>query len=331
MENNRDILWQVILNPHAGCGKGSHDREKIVQLLNDAGFHFELSVSEYPGQVIELAEKLQSQGNFNFIVAGGDGTLNEVVNGLFSGDNNLSGKTTIGMFPVGTGNDWIKTFGIPDNYEEAIKIIKAGRVVDQNVGEIRYTANEKTGKRFFVNITGFGFDAVVAKNANRLKERGASVLRVYLQSLASSYFSYRSVPTIIHIDGEEMQLNLFSASIGLGKYNGGGMMQVPDANPLNSQFHVTLIRKIGIWGILTNIRGLYTGKFVRDYRVSTHTGTDIEITSDQLLPGEADGESLGNARFSIKMIPRKLTVICGPDVFLKYENKKPENKNGEAR
>lgn len=84
---------------------------------------------------------------------------------------------------------------------------------------------------------------------------------------------------------------LFSGSVGIGKFSGGGMMQVPDANPLNGKLHVTLIRKIGIWGILTNFRGLYSGKFIRDRRVSTHTGTHIEIEAERLLPGEADGES----------------------------------------
>ena len=186
------------------------------------------------------------------------------------------------MLPVGTGNDWIKTFGIPDHYQKAIDIIKENKTVKQNVGEITCLMEGHTTKRYFVNIAGFGFDALVARNANNLKTNGITGIRVYVQSLLSGYVNYKSRHTKISIDGALLDVNLFSASIGLGKFNGGGMMQVPEANPLQGLFHVTVIRKIGIWGILTNFKGLYSGTFIQDHRVSTHAGKVIKIYADTI-------------------------------------------------
>jgi len=311
-----EILWQVILNPHAGGGKGAHDQSKIEQLLKQSEIRYKLVLSQYPGHAIEMTRALVNNGETHLIVAGGDGTLNEVVNGIFLADRQVASQITLGMVPVGTGNDWIKTFGIPDNYQKAIDIIKEYKTVLQDVGEITCLIRGKTTRRFFVNIAGFGFDALVTRNANALKFKGITGIRVYIQSLFSGYVNYRSRNTTITIDDTALVVNLLSASIGLGKFNGGGMMQVPEANPLKGLFHLTIIRKIGIWGILTNFKGLYSGEFVRDYRVSTHTGKLIAISSGSPLPGEADGETLGAGAFRVDIIAHRLKVIYGSDKFL---------------
>ena len=316
MPKESGIEWQVILNPHAGGGKGAHDKKKIEQLLKDSGLPFRLSISEYPRHAIEIARELVAGGATNLIVAGGDGTLNEVVNGIFLAENKNQQEITLGMLPVGTGNDWIKTFGIPDHYQQAIDLIKANNTVKQDVGEIICRMEGQTSRRYFVNIAGFGFDALVAKNANILKSKGITGIRVYIQSLLSGYLNYNSSASQLTIDGAVLNANLFSASIGLGKFNGGGMMQVPEANPLQGLFHVTVIRKIGIWGILTNFKGLYSGQFIHDRRVSSHTGKVIEIQSVVPLPGEADGETLGTGSFSVSIILHRLKVIYGSDKFL---------------
>ncbi len=316
MPDKSGILWQVILNPHAGGGKGAHDQSNIERLLKQSEIFFHLSISQYPGHAIELTRNLVHDGATHLIVAGGDGTLNEVVNGIFLAGHQGQGEITLGMLPVGTGNDWIKTFGIPDHYQKAIDIIKESKTVKQDVGEITCLMDGQTTKRYFANIAGFGFDALVAKNANILKFKGITGIRVYIQSLLSGYLNYKSRNTKIVIDGTDLEVNLFSASIGIGKFNGGGMMQVPEANPLRGLFHITVIRKIGIWGIITNFKGLYSGEFIHDRRVSTHSGREIQITSDVTLPGEVDGETLGAGSFTIRMIAHRLRVIYGSDKFL---------------
>jgi len=316
MPESNGVVWQVILNPHAGGGKGAHDRNRIEHLLKTSAFDYIITVSQYPRHAIELARDLVTSGATHLIAAGGDGTLNEVVNGIFLAEQQSHHEIILGMIPVGTGNDWIKTFGIPDHYQKSIDIIREGKTVRQDVGEITCLVDGQISKRYFVNIAGFGFDALVAKNANDLKSKDVTGIRVYVQSLFSGYLTYKSRHAKITIDGAVLNVNLFSASVGIGKFNGGGMMQVPEANPLRGLFHITVIRRIGIWGILKNFRGLYSGGFVKDKRVSTHAGKIIGFTSPLPLPGEADGETLGSGSFTIGIIAHRLRVIYGSDKFL---------------
>ncbi|HBL75030.1 MAG: hypothetical protein A2W90_07455 [Bacteroidetes bacterium GWF2_42_66] len=311
MEKQKINDWVLILNPHAGAGKGAKDKDKIISLLEKNGFETELFISEYPKHIISLTAGLIANGHRKIIIAGGDGSLNEVVNGIFSQSKVSPEEITVGMIPVGTGNDWIKTFGVPNDYKKAIKRIVKEKTIRQDVGKITYEENGKPVANFFANMAGFGFDAMVAEKANALKNKGRSGILVYLQSLTASFIQFQISKTRMQIDQEEINELIFSTSIGIGKYNGGGMMQAPGAVPDNGEFQVTVIRKIGIWGILRNIVGLYDGTFVKDRRVSTHSAKHIKINSDCSIAGEADGEILGNHSFEIEIIPQKLNVVRG--------------------
>lgn len=311
MENQKRTDWVLILNPHAGGGKGAKDKRKIIKHLKKNGFEFETFVSEYPRHIISLTNHVIQNGRRKIIMAGGDGSLNEVVNGIFSQTEVMPDEITVAMIPVGTGNDWIKTFGIPNDYKKAIKRIIKEKTIRQDVGKISFDGNGKPAIRFFANMAGFGFDAMVAEKANTLKNKGRSGILVYIQSLVSSFIHFQICKTRMQIDQEEINELIFSTSIGIGKYNGGGMMQAPGAVPNNGEFQVTVIRKIGIFGILRNIVGLYNGKFVNDYRVSTYPAKHIKITSERNIAGEADGEILGNHSFEIEIIPQKLNVVRG--------------------
>lgn len=311
MENNKSTNWVLILNPHAGGGKGQKDKNEIINLLKVNGLECKMHVSEFPKHIISITSELIKSGHRKIIMAGGDGSLNEVVNGIFGQTGVSPNEITVAMIPVGVGNDWIKTFGIPNNYNKAIKRIVKEKTIRQDVGKISYDENGKPAICFFANMAGFGFDAMVAEKANILKNKGRSGILVYLQSLISSFIHFQISKTRMKIDQAEIEELIFSTSIGIGKYNGGGMMQAPGAVPNNGVFQVTVIRKIGVFGILRNIVGLYNGKFINDYRVSSYSAKHIKITSERNIAGEADGEILGNHSFEIEIIPQKLNVVRG--------------------
>jgi len=317
MEKPFPKKWFVILNPHAGSGRGKNDQTEILKKLAKADFHFELAISEYPKHIIQLTIDAIGKGFRKLIIAGGDGSLNEAVNGIFQQMVCPPEEITVGMIPVGTGNDWIKTFGIPNSYKEAIKILKQERIMRQDIGRITFTENEETKTCYFANMAGFGFDAMVAAKTNMLKNKGRSGISLYLQALGSSFLNFQTTRTHVTIDGKEIDELVFSVSIGIGKYNGGGMMQAPGAVPDNGRFQVTIIRKIGLFGILRNLAGLYSGKFVNDYRVSTYQAQNISISSVQNIAGEADGEILGYNKFEIDIFPQKLSVLYNPERYLK--------------
>jgi len=318
MGNFQTKKWYVILNPHAGSGRGKKDRAAITKLLNKSNFIYELAVSEFPKHTIQLTIQAIENGYRNLIVAGGDGTLNEAVNGIFKQTACPPEDITVGMIPVGTGNDWIKTFGIPNEYQGAIDIILQGNTMLQDVGRITFPESETMQTSFFANMAGFGFDAMVAEKTNQLKDKGRNGISLYLQALGSSFWNYQTAKTRIVIDGKEINELIFSASIGIGKFNGGGMMQAPGAIPNNGHFEVTIIRKIGLFGIMRNLAGLYSGEFIKDHRVSTHQAKHILISSAHNIAGEADGELLGHNKFEIELIFKKLEVIYNPEKYLKF-------------
>jgi YegS/Rv2252/BmrU family lipid kinase len=318
MEKPLQKKWFVILNPHAGSGRGKKDRVEILKRLTKADFHYELAVSEYPKHIIKLTIDAIEKGFRNLIIAGGDGSLNEVVNGIFQQTVCAPEEITVGMIPVGTGNDWIKTFGIPIYYKDAVKILKRGKNMRQDIGRITFAENEVTKTCYFANMAGFGFDAMVAAKTNRLKNQGRTGITLYLQALGSSFWNYQTAKTHMIVDGQEIDELIFSVSIGIGKYNGGGMMQAPGAVPDNGLFQVTIIRKIGLFGILRNLAGLYSGEYVKDPRVSTFQARTISISSAHNIAGEADGEILGDNKFEIDLLSQKLTVTYNPERYLKF-------------
>ena len=316
MEKPLTKKWFIILNPHAGSGRGKKDHAEILKRLTKADFQYELAVSEFPKHIIQLTIDAIEHGFRNLIIAGGDGSLNEVVNGIFSQTFCFPEEITVGMIPVGTGNDWIKTFGIPNYYKDAVKILKRGKIMRQDVGRITFTENDVKKTCYFANMAGFGFDAMVATKTNQLKNNGRTGISLYLQALGSSFLNYQTARIHLIIDGREIDELIFTVSIGIGKYNGGGMMQAPEAVPDNGLFQVTIIRKIGLFGILRNLAGLYSGKYVNDYRVSTFQAKNISISSAQKVAGEADGETLGDNKFEIDIFSQKLTVIYNPEKYL---------------
>jgi diacylglycerol kinase family enzyme len=117
--------WFAIVNPNAGNGKGKMDWSRIADLLKKNGIPFDMMLTKSKGHAIELTRELIEGGYKKFISVGGDGTLNEVVNGVFAQEFCLPGEITLSMIPVGTGNDWGRMFGIPLVYEGAVQIIKA--------------------------------------------------------------------------------------------------------------------------------------------------------------------------------------------------------------
>ena len=126
--------WEVIVNPNAGRKKGARDWQRIANLLDQYRFQYRTSFTEGCGDAITLTRAAIKQGARYFIVVGGDGTMNEVVNGILSQKEVASKEFVLGMISVGTGNDWGRMFDVPTDYEGAIKIIREGRVFLQDAG-----------------------------------------------------------------------------------------------------------------------------------------------------------------------------------------------------
>jgi YegS/Rv2252/BmrU family lipid kinase len=308
--NNR---WYIIVNPEAGSKKTQADWPGIKKLLEAHDFDMECVTTKYQNHATELAKNaIQDLGFSNIISVGGDGTLNEVINGVFLQDRLKPTDVTVGVISVGTGNDWIRMYNIPQDYNEQIKVIKKNNTFLQDVGEVSYFHNDAEKVHYFINIAGMGFDAFLAKKTNVAKQKGSGGAFTYLYNLVLGLFQFSYNYIEIDKEGENIfSGNVFSMSIGICKYHGAGIMQLPFAIPDDGLFDVTVIEKASRLTIVRNIKNLYDGSFVKMKEVKTYTGEQFTIRAipQKSVFLETDGETLGHSPLFFKILPRAAKFI----------------------
>lgn len=312
LNKNPEDKWLIIVNPNAGARKGGKDWPQISKYLSEAKLPHLCVLTEHRDHANRIAREFIEQGFRKIAVVGGDGTMNEAVNGIFMQQAVLSSKITLGMIPVGTGNDWSRMFGIPFNYKGAVDILKKGNTFLQDVGKVQYYKKELSQVRYFMNIAGMGYDALVAKKANLTKEKGRGGPLSYFLSIFTGLVQYQFIETVIEIDEQQVfKGEIFSMNVGICKYSGGGMIQVPFAIPDDGLFDITLIRKAPKWLVIRYANKLYDGTLVNLDFVSTYKGKSVRIRSTEKLYLEADGESLGTSPFVYEILPKSLKIVTG--------------------
>jgi diacylglycerol kinase (ATP) len=322
---NKEIGWVAIVNPNAGRKKAANDWAQIHDMLLNSGLDFQTAFTGHREHAIGITTRYIKKGYRKFLVIGGDGTLSEVVNGIFIQKAVPSNEFLVGMMPVGTGNDWCRMFDIPGQYHEALEILKQQNAFLHDIARVDFYDGEKQKRRYFINVAGMGYDAEVAAKTNKDKERGKGGPFIYMKNLFTSLLFYKHTSTRIIIDNQtEKAFNsqTFSMSVGICRYNGGGMMQLPEAVPNDGILDATLIKKIGKLTVLKEVKNLFDGSFVNHPKVMTFTGKSFKIDSKPSIRLEADGESLGHSPFYFEILPAALNVIVNKTDFI--VNKKPE-------
>ena len=314
VENNR---WLVIVNPKASIGKCGKDWPKIQDILTKEGFDYDFCLTEYPRHAITLAkEGIEKKGYKKIISVGGDGTNNEVINGIFSQQCVPTTEITMGIFPIGTGNDWRRTFNFNIDYQENINILKAGHLFLHDVGKVTYYNDGNPQVRYFLNAAGTGLNESVCNRTNQLKSKGKGGSVRYMLSTANCLFRFKCVHIQLDIDDQRVfDDEILSLSVGNGKYNGGGMMMMPNAVPNDGLFDITVVKKIGMVKFAANINNIYDGSSAEKLEeVTTYRGNKVRVVSipaHQLLL-ETEGETLTNSPFDFEIIPQAINLIVPP-------------------
>jgi YegS/Rv2252/BmrU family lipid kinase len=304
--------WLMIVNPNAGVKKGTKDWPRILGILKEEKMDFDFRLTARKGHAIEIAAESIANGCRHICVVGGDGTLNEVLNGVMGHPDVPSSEVTIGMIPVGTGNDWCRMFNIPFDYLKAVHILKRKKTFLQDAGKVTYYHQDDQVKRYFMNVAGMGYDALVAKKTNLLKEKGTGGPLTYMYFVFASLFQYKFIEAVVEVDGKTAYKGeIFSMNVGICKFNGGGMKQVPFAIPDDGLMDVTLIKKASKWMVVRHARKLFDGSLVDLPMVETFKGENIRIRSTGKVFLETDGESLGHTPFTFDVLPRCITIVTG--------------------
>jgi diacylglycerol kinase (ATP) len=293
---------RVICNPTSGGG--AYDPDEIRDELDE--MELDWIQTEGPEDAIGAAEEW-SEGLL--LVAGGDGTVNDVVNGL--GRAGFPEGVTLGILPAGTGNDLAATLCIPEDPELAEDVIRQNRMRTLDVARVR---SEGVGERFFVNVATGGLGAEISSvNDEELKKRWGklSYLRASLE--VARDFEVRELT--LYLDGEERQVKAVNIAVGNCRYTGGGWPATPKANPEDGLLDVVVIETLGA-GELFNLAPavLAESSYLDKEGVLFVRAKEIRIeTQPPGLEFTADGEVIGNEPAQFSVLPRVLKVIVGPD------------------
>ncbi|RMG67218.1 MAG: diacylglycerol kinase family lipid kinase [Nitrospirae bacterium] len=283
--------WGFIVNPVAGGGRGERILSELHRQIKSRGLNASVLMTTKPGEGTSLAEILAERG-FNPVVAvGGDGTVNEVVNGIA-----LKG-ITLGVVPAGSGNDFVHMLGFPERFKQD----------HWDALFQRQTGNVDLGicnGRYFINGMGFGFDALVASEVSEAK--GA---RSYLFSVIKNLLFYRE-PVVFSIkDGTAIKRNCFLKTVGIGRRFGGGFLLTVDAEPDDGLFDICTADKLSVLQRLKLLLRVRRGTHIRCKEVRYYRTDSVVFQCEQVMPYHIDGEVLYAKNFEVKIIPSAIEVI----------------------
>ncbi len=291
--------WFIIINPTSGNSKY---KKYIPKLLKSNDIVFQYKFTEYKNHEIELVQNAISNGYRKIISVGGDGTLHNIVNGIMSQNFVNSTDIKAAVFPTGTGNDWVKTYGITNN----ITIIKQEKTTLQDIGKIYLEKDRST--IYFNNLAGIGFDGHVVNYINKYKKLG---FISYLIGGIVGFSTYKPIDLKIIINQTEINIKSLMVLIGICKYSGGGMQLTKNVNSTDGLFDITIIKNINIMTLLVNILKLYNGKIVNHKKVTTYKTNKIKvIITDENSPYiQADGELIKTSDFEINLILKAIQFV----------------------
>lgn len=298
--------WFVIINPTSGNGKAKSLWLKIKHSLETHGFQFEHRFTNSGKHNIELVQDSVNQGVKNIICVGGDGTIHNTVNGIMLQKLVPASSINVGVIPIGTGNDWVKTHNIPKNYKKAIDIIKNGVVSLQDIGEIEFLNSQKKSV-FFNNLAGIGFDGYVVSKVSKHKHLGALA---YLIGAGIGLFSYKNFDAEVLISSNKITAKCLMVVVGLCKYTGGGMLLTETPNPKDGLFDVSIAKNFSRFDVLKNMIKLFNGSIVNFSKVETLKTNTITINckSEGKQPFvQADGELIGVGDIKISIISKAIS------------------------
>ncbi len=326
-----DKIWYAVVNPNAGSGKTVTEWPKAETALKEARVEYEYRTTWSCGAATEITVKACEEGYRRFLAVGGDGTVHEVLEGIvrFIGMSEVAAAFepartapslsdfTLAVVPVGSGNDWIRTLGAPRDSRALVELLKKESFGKQDVFRItgcdRETSTDVVS--CMANIGGVGFDANVCRQVNFEKNSGKSGKILYLKVLISNVLHCRPFRCRVVADGKTVfEGSALSIAMGIGKYSGGGMMQVPDAVMDDGLLDVTVIPVLSILKIIRAVPTLFSGKVLSANPELTSvrcSSLSIEPLAGPGVLVEVDGEVIGSTPISVTRLPGQLNVLVG--------------------
>jgi len=296
---------KVILNPTAGKGRGARIEGELQRYLLENKLAFDLARTSARGHATELAAQAASDGYETVVAVGGDGTSNEVVNGLLAAADGAH-TAALGLIPVGSGSDFAYSLGVPTDLEAACRHLAKSSIRAVDAGRVTL---DGAAPRYFDNTVGVGFDAIVTYEALKVKRlRG---LALYLPVVLKTVFLYGKAPNVtIEHDAASLSLPAMMVCTGNGSREGGGFFVTPDARPDDGLFDVCIVRELGRLATLSMIPLFMKGTHTDRDPVKMIRTKRLKVSSPDELIIHVDGEMLctDGHELEIELLPGRLRV-----------------------
>jgi diacylglycerol kinase (ATP) len=288
----------IILNPAAGSAENTDVlREKFVRLGS-----YDLEVTAEPGDARRFAQEAAENGCELIVVAGGDGTLNEVVNGIF--ERNSQGR--VGIIPLGTGNDFARSINLPASSDDCLEVIARGQT--KPIDLVRVTSDQV---RYFVNVSAGGFSGLVdEKLTPEIKKTWGPL--AYLRSAAAALPELRAYKTKIAFDETEtIEMDLYNVIIGNGRYVAGGIPVAPEAILNDGLIDVVLIPEKPKAELAVLVAQILLGKHLASETIVYRRAAQVDVNSKPGMWFNVDGELVGNEPALFEVMPEAIKFIIG--------------------
>jgi YegS/Rv2252/BmrU family lipid kinase len=304
--------YKIIVNPVAGRGDGERVIPQVERMLSGYGLDFDLVRTERPWHAADLAQEAVAAGYDSVVAVGGDGTANEVLNGLMRAKQAGAGTCAMGILCVGRGNDFAYGLGIPTDLEAGCQALAQGHRRTMDVG--RVVGGLYPEGRYFGNGVGIGFDAVVGFEA--VKMTWLHGFPSYIVAVLKTVFLYYKAPLVtIEYDGQTITQSSLMVSIMNGQRMGGGFMMAPEGKPDDGLFDLCIAREVSRARIFGLIPHFLRGTQATQEPIRTERARRVVVTAiEGVLPAHADGETLctDGQRLEIELLPRQIEVIHQP-------------------
>jgi len=289
-----------LVNPASANGSTGRRWPELARRAAAAGLEGDTLFSERQGHLAELAREAALGGAELLVVVGGDGSVNEVANGLAG----LGRQPEVALVPRGTGWDFSRTFGIPRNIDDAVRVALAGDVRTIDLGRASYRAwDGSDATTFFANVASAGMSGAIAKRANETtKALGGKAS--YLWAIFAVFSGWQASEIEVAVDGERRTGRMFDVVVANGRFFGGGLEICPDAEPDDAVFDVLTIGDVTRRDLVMTVPKMYRGTHLPHPKAELLRGTSVTVTSDTPLPIELDGEQPGTTPVTFEIVPQ---------------------------
>ncbi|HWD07501.1 MAG TPA: diacylglycerol kinase family protein, partial [Actinomycetota bacterium] len=275
----------VIVNRRAG--KGARRPGDFAKALTAAGLDYELTITQRRHHALELAREAIDNGYTLLVAVGGDGTIHEVVNGMMGPDGPRNPDAVLGIVSAGSGSDFARTFGLPDDVDHGLEHLTGGSYVEIDCGKVTYTTEDGEATRYFPNIAEAGLGAEVVVRAEHLPRRlGRSR---YLVGFWLSLARFKPCTGRVQVAERSYEGRIANLVVANCQFFGGGMHVAPKASPMDGRFDV-LVQIGSKADYVATITKIFKGTHIPSPNIKEFRGRQVELTTSRPVRLEADGE-----------------------------------------